>query len=115
MFEYLCDAQWVPVVGMLINCVGLGFNITGVFKMFNNPPPIVTDTLDILSEIHNSSYAVIAPPLGETTSRQDKQMQNIKETKDKIIDYEKRNKHALIFILIGFVIQLIGTLIWGLF
>ena len=107
--------NWVSVTGMFIVNLGLLISILGAVKIYRADSPRNDWILDAAYAIaERPTYGVIAPSGYSPKAEKHEARSKAKELADNISKYNKTNKNGMGLIFIGFIIQFIGNMLWGL-
>jgi len=107
--------NWVSITGMLVVNIGLGISIWGAVKIYRADSPRndwILDAVYLLSNV--PTYGIIAPNNYSPQDEKEEKLKKIKGLKKEINDFNRKNKSGMKLIFIGFIIQFIGNIVWGM-
>lgn len=106
--------NWIAISGMLIVNVGLVISILGAVKIYSADSPRSDWILESAYDIaERPSYAVIASNGYSPQAEKYEGRGRANELRLQIDEFNKRNKDGMRLIFSGFIIQVVGNMVWG--
>ena len=107
--------NWLSITGMFIVNIGLGISILGAVRIYRADSPRNNWILDAAYTISSvPSYGIIAPDTYNPEHEKSEKLKKVNELKNQIESFNAKNKSGMKLIFIGFSIQTIGNIFWGM-